>query len=187
VKEKYKIKGDYLLFLSTLKPSKNVEGIVEAYKLLKDKGVKDTLVIGGKKGWLFDSIYEKVKVLRLESEILFTDFIDEEDKAPMILGSKALISPSHWEGFGMHVVESLACGTPVIVSRVASLPEVVGDAGIYVDNNDVSDIAAGMEELLGLNPKEYNKLVGKGLKQVRKYSWNKAAKETLGVFEKAVS
>jgi glycosyltransferase involved in cell wall biosynthesis len=93
VKKKYKIQKDYILFLSTLKPSKNIEGILTAYKALQDeKGVKEVLVIAGKKGWLYDPIFRQVQELGLTKNVIFTDFIDEEDKAPLLSGAKVFVA-----------------------------------------------------------------------------------------------
>ena len=185
IREKYKIPKDYLLFMSMLKPSKNIEGLLEAFALSKNKLDDIKLVIAGKKGWLFESIFEKVQELGLKKDVIFTDYIHESDKEGLIKGAKAFILPSYWEGFGMDVLNAMACGTPVIVSRVASLPEVAGKAGIFVNPNNVKDISKAILKVLLLPPKEYNMLVNAGLEQVKKFSWEKSAKETLEVLKKA--
>lgn len=187
VRKKYSIEGDYVLFLGTLKPSKNIEGLIEAFNLLKtkekiDKKVK--LVIAGKKGWLYKSIFRKVKELNLGKRIVFTDFVDENDKPALIYGAKAFVLPSFWEGFGMDVLNAMACGTPVVISQVASLPEVAGDAGIYVNPDRKESIAKGIEKILNMGKVEYNKLVKKGFRQAEKFSWHKTARKTLEILEK---
>jgi len=181
VKKKYKIDGQYILFLSTLKPSKNIEGLIDAFSLLSNKKSVDRhlkLVISGRKGWLYRSIYEKVKNLNLGKRVIFTDFVRENDKPALIKGALVFASPSFWEGFGMHVLEALACGTPVVVSKIASLPEVAGKAGVYIEPEDNTSIARGLEKILSLSKIEYNKQVEKGILQARKFSWDKAARET---------
>jgi glycosyltransferase involved in cell wall biosynthesis len=188
VKKTYGITGDYILFLSTLKPSKNIEGIIDAYYKIcsynKDISVK--LVIAGKKGWLFNSIFKKVKDLNLGKKVIFTDFIEEKDKPALLSGATLLISPSFWEGFGMHILESLACGTPVVISNVASIPEVVGGAGVFVNPESPESISKGIIKVLSMKEEEYNKIVKMGIKQADKYSWKKCARETIRILEKAV-
>jgi len=185
IKEKYSIVDDYILYISTLKPSKNVEGLIEAFSEVKNQFPKLKLVIAGKKGWLFESIFEKVKKLGLEGRIVFTGYFPEEDRPGLMMGAQAYILPSFWEGFGMEALNAMACGKPVIVSNVASLPEVVGEAGIYIDPYKVDSIAKAISKVLTLPKSDYNKIVEKGLKQVRKFSWEKSGRETLKVLEEA--
>jgi glycosyltransferase involved in cell wall biosynthesis len=184
-KKKYKVSGNYLLFLSMLKPSKNIGGLIDAYAETKGKIGEVKLVIAGKKGWLYENIFEKVKKLGLENDVIFTDYIHESDKRGLIKGAKAFVLPSFWEGFGMDVINALACGTPVIVSKVASLPEVAGDAGIYMDPDDKASIAKAIRKVLLLPQKEYNILIKAGLKQAKRFSWEKSARETLKVLNSA--
>ncbi len=184
VKKKYSIVNNYILFLGTLKPSKNVEGLVEAWGKIMNKYPDLTLVIGGKKGWLYDSIFEKVKKLGMEDRVVFTDYVDEEDKPYLIKGAHLFVIPSFWEGFGIDALTSMASGVPVIASNKGSLPEVVGDAGVVVSPDDTDDIARGVEKVLAMNKKEYNNLVEKGIKQSKKFSWEKACQKTLDILIK---
>lgn len=179
IRERYTIVGDYILFLSTLKPSKNVEGLLEAFA--KVSGIK--LVIAGKKGWLYDSIFAKTEKLGLKDGVIFTDFIDENDKPALMAGAKVFCLPSFWEGFGLDVLNAMACGVPVVVSDKGSLPEVAGDAGVYIDPKSSESIAAGIKKVLSLSDLEYNKLVGKGIEQVGRFSWEKTARQTLTILE----
>jgi glycosyltransferase involved in cell wall biosynthesis len=180
IRNTYSIVNDYILYLSTLKPSKNVEGLLEAYAKIKDA---PTLVIAGKKGWLYESIFERVQKLGIEKKVIFTDFIPDDDRAPLIAGAKLFVLPSFWEGFGLDVLNAMACGVPVVCSNVGSLPEVAGDAGILVDPYNTDSIKEGIEKVLSMNPSEYNKIVDKGLTQVKKFSWEKTARETLKILE----
>jgi len=181
VKRKYKIGKNYILYLGTLKPSKNIEGLLKAFALIKDDFPDYFLVIAGKKGWLFDSIFEKVKKMGLQEKVIFTGFVAEEEKAPLMAGAKVFASPSFWEGFGLIALEAMACGTPVVVSDVASFPEVVGKAGILVNPRSVKSIAAGIKKVISASEKEYNEWVRQSLKQVKKFSWRKAAAETINL------
>lgn len=188
VKKKYSLANDYVLFLSTLKPSKNIEGLVDAFSILrKDKGIGKSLklVISGKKGWLYRSIFEKVKEKKLDEDVVFTNFICEKDKPALLSGARVFVAPSFWEGFGIHVLEAMACGTPVVVSNIASLPEVASKAGVYVDPYNPEDIAKGIKKVLTMPETEYTKLVENSLEQASKFSWENTARKTLKILEKA--
>jgi len=178
VKGKYKIKNDYLLFLSTLKPSKNIEGLLKAFAELKDD--KLSLVIAGKKGWMFESVFAKAKDLDLLEKVVFTDFVPDAEVPALIAGAKSFVLPSFWEGFGISVVEAMAVGTPVVVANTGSLPEVVGEAGIVVNPDDPQDIARGIKE--SFSKKE--QLIEKGFKQIVKYDWGKCGQKVLKVLLK---
>jgi len=178
VSQKYRIKGDYLLFLSTLKPRKNVEGLLEAFKNLEIKGLK--LVIAGRKGWLFQSIFAKAKELGLESKVVFTGFVDEADVPALMKGAKVFILPSFWEGFGIPVVEAMACSTPVVVSNAGSLPEIVGEGGIIINPYNPEEIAQGIEKAID----NRDDLIKKGLRQAQKFSWQKCAEKTIKILER---
>lgn len=184
VKEKYSIVNDYVLFMGTLKPSKNIEGIIKAYKILLPKHPNIKLVIAGKKGWLYESVFNLVRELRLEKDVIFTDFVDEEDKGALILGSRAFVLPSFWEGFGLDILSAFALGVPVVASNVGSLPEIVGEAGELVDPYKIDSIAKGIENVLNLNKVNYARLMKKQKKQLTKFSWQKAASKTLEVLRK---
>ncbi len=179
VKDKYTIVSDYILFLSTLKPSKNIEGLIEAFNIISGRFPDVKLAIAGKKGWLYDSIFEKTQKLNLEKKIIFTDYVSEEDKPALIAGAKVFCLPSFHEGFGLDVLNAMACGIPVVISDRGSLPEVAGKAGVYIDPNFPKSIAEGLDKVLSMNDIEYNKLVAKGLDQVKKFSWEKTALTTL--------
>lgn len=188
VLEKYKIDNDYILFLSTLKPSKNIARLLDAYKILFDKNQKvPMLVIAGKKGWMYDPIFLQVKHLGLTQKVRFTDFIPEEDKPSLMKGARVFVSPSLWEGFGIHVLEAMGSGTPVVVSNIASLPEVGGNAAVYVDPSNALSIAKGIQKVLSLGEIEYNKLKEECLAQASTFSWEKTARETLDILVRAAS
>jgi len=139
-----------------------------------------TLVISGKKGWLYQSVFDKVKELGLTKKVVFTGFVDEEDVPDLMGGAKVFTLPSFWEGFGIPAVNAMACGVPVVVSNAGSLPEVVGEAGVMVDPYKPEEIARGIKEAI----EDRDELVRKGLEQAKKFSWEKCAQETLKVLEK---
>jgi glycosyltransferase involved in cell wall biosynthesis len=183
VNEKYSIVDDYILYLGTLKPSKNIEGLIRAFVTIKYKFSDIKLVIAGKKGWQYASIFKKVEELGLKDRVIFTDFVPEEDKPGLFAGAKAFVLPSFWEGFGLDILNAMACGVPVVASDVGSIPEVVGDAGILVDPKNVDSIAKGIKRVLSMTKLEYNSIVEKGLVQAKKFSWEETARETLKIIE----
>jgi glycosyltransferase involved in cell wall biosynthesis len=183
VMNKYSIVDDYVLYLGTLKPSKNIEGLIEAFAKIEGNFPGIQLVIAGKKGWLYEPIFKQVQENGLEGKVTFTDFVDEKDKAGLIKGAKVFVLPSFWEGFGLDILNAMACGVPVVASGVGSLPEVVGDAGILVDPNSTDSIAKGVHRVLSMGELEYNSMIKKGLSQVKKFSWEESARQTLKIIE----
>lgn len=187
-KKKYRIEDDYLIFIGTLQPRKNLERLIEAFgKLILNSQLSTlNLVIVGKKGWMYDQIFEKVKSLNLEKEIIFTDYVPDAELPALISGAKVYILPSLWEGFGIPVIEAQACGIPVIVSKTSSLPEIVGDSGLLIDPESIGSIADGVKKVLTEN-QTYSNLVKKGFENIKRFSWEKCAQETLQVLEKVVA
>jgi len=177
VKEKHGIGGNYILYLGTLKPNKNIEGLVDAYHVLYSKlNVSSCkLVIAGKKGWLYQSIFEKVKQLGLENEIIFAGFVPDEEVPILMKGAKLFVMPSFWEGFGIPVLEAMDAGVPVVCSNAASLPEVAGEAALLVNPYNPRDIAEGIRSIL-TDQKLRQKLIEKGKEQVKVFSWEKCSK-----------
>lgn len=180
VLSKYGINRPYLFFLSSLKPSKNVEGLIRAFNILKSANL--TLVISGKKAWLYDQIFKLVQNLKISDRVIFTGFVDEADTPALLAQAEAFIMPSFYEGFGIPVLEAMAAGIPVVVSRVASLPEVAGEAGIYIDPGSVDSLAAGIKTALG---PEKSRFVSAGLKRVKLFRWADSARQTLLCLETA--
>ncbi len=177
---KYKIERPFFFFLGSLRPSKNIEGLIKSFGHSHSLA-KHMLVIGGRKGWLYEQIFELVKELKLEKRIIFTGFLPDPDLPTLMSASDAFVMPSFIEGFGIPILEAMACGTPVVISNIASLPEVGGDAAIYVDPRDPNSIADGLSRAV----KERGKFVKLGLERVKLFDWAKTAQETLMVLESA--
>jgi len=190
VKKKYKITGDYIVFVGTLQPRKNIERLIEAFSLVNGKwkmvngGLN--LVIVGKKGWMYDQILQKSNELGIEDKVIFTDFVPDNDLPSLISGAKVYVNPSLWEGFGIPVVEAQACGVPVAVSNSSSLPEIVGDSGALFDPTDVNAITSALGNLL-TNAKTRSDLVKKGHENLKRFSWEACAEQTLLVLTKFAS
>jgi glycosyltransferase involved in cell wall biosynthesis len=183
VKKKYKLPSKYILYLGTLEPRKNIVRIIESYSKLKTQiNEQIYLVIAGKKGWMYEEIFKKVESLGLENDVIFTGYVDEIDKHLLYKMSEVFVFPSLYEGFGMPVLEAMAAGVPVITSNTSALPEVVGDAGILINPNDVEELANAMKKVL--EDKDLKqKLIKKGLTQSLKFSWEKSARKLLEIYK----
>ncbi|QQG47105.1 MAG: glycosyltransferase family 4 protein [Candidatus Woesebacteria bacterium] len=183
VKNKYHINKNYILFLGTLKPSKNIEGLLLAFAKISKEFPDIELVISGKKGWLFESIFHKAKELNLENRVIFTGFVDEKDKPSLIGSAKIFCLPSFWEGFGLDVLNALASGVPCIISDRGSLPEVGGLVALYADPQNTDSIAYNLKKVLSMKKVEYNKLSRNSAKWAQKFDWEKTANKTLKILE----
>lgn len=186
IKSKYKIKGDYIIAVGTLQPRKNHQRLIEAFHLLgtRHQVPGTSLVVVGKRGWLYDEILEKSKKLGIEKQVIFTGFVPDGELPALISGARVYVNPSLWEGFGIPVIEAQACSVPVVVSNSSSLPEIVGDSAILVDPESVDSIAGGIEKVL-TNEKTRSDLVRKGFENIKRFSWENCAKETLKVLQTA--
>jgi glycosyltransferase involved in cell wall biosynthesis len=178
VKQKYGIKGDYILSLSNLEPRKNLLSLVDAYCQL-DKSTRDNtaLLLVGVNGWkteaLFDHIIDKVQ--QGYNIIRPSKYVSDKDKAAIISGAKMLVYPSHYEGFGMPPLEALACGVPVITANNSSLPEAVGKAGIMADCSTPEDLLKAMQDALSRIDSLIQQTITDGPEHARNFSWKKSA------------
>jgi len=178
VKKKYGISGSYLLYVGTLQPRKNISRLIEAFAKLEKPRLK--LVIGGKKGWFYQQIFEKVKDLGIEDRVIFTGFVPNEDLPALIKSSRAYVLPSLYEGFGMPPVEAQAVGVPVVVSKTSSLPEAIGESGIYIENpKSVDCIRDALKEVLELSPQQKEAIMIQGKENAKRFDWKESAKEIL--------
>lgn len=185
----YHLQPPYILFLGSLKPSKNVERLVQSFaSLTKNKKVSPDLklIIAGKKAWLYEQIFAQVKKFQLENRVVFTGYFPEEDKPYLISGAEVFVLPSFFEGFGIPAVEAIACHVPVVVSRVACLPEVVGPAGFYIDPQNSQSIEKGLAQALFLSKSQKEEITNNALNYIKMFSWDSAAKKTISVLENVV-
>jgi len=172
----------YILYLGTLEPRKNVERLIEAFiQLKKEKQINVKLVISGIKGWGYQSIFDKVVSLGVEKEIIFSGFIPNELIPFLYNGASAFVYPSLYEGFGLPVVEAMACGVPVVTSNVSSLPEVAGDAAILINPYSVDELADGIWRILS-DEELRTQCIKKGIERAKLFTWERCAKNTLDAF-----
>ena len=177
IKEKYNLPDDFYLCLSTLEPRKNMKLLIEAFFNLKKEGkIKSELVLAGRKGWKLDDVlgYDSDFV---NSSIHVTGFIDDEDLPFIYSLATAFVFPSLYEGFGIPIIEAMACNTIVVSSDSSSLPEVVGDAGILFKNNDVRELEKVICEIKDMSEADRQTYIRKGQERIKRFSWDKEAEK----------
>lgn len=183
---RYELEPGFLLYVGTLEPRKNLPGLLQAYRSLLDAETSDVpLVVVGGKGWLYDEIFERVEALCLEKHVRFLHDVPDSDLPGLYNAASLLAAPSFYEGFGLPALEAMACGTPVVVANRASLPEVVGGAGLLVDPEDPDDIAHALTTVLTDN-RLRARMRRLGLAQAAHFTWDRAAQETLAVYREVL-
>lgn len=183
VKSRYTITGDYFLYLGTLQPRKNLARVIDAFATIETKA---SLVLAGKRGWLYDDLFSQVRRLGLEKRVLFPGYVAEEDKAALLSGALAFVFPSLYEGFGLPVLEAQACGRPVITSTTSSLPEVAGNGALLVDPRDSSAIADAMQRIAA-GPALCESLIERGFVNTRRFSWATCAQAVMDAIERCAA
>ncbi len=182
---KHGIKFPFILGVGTLEKRKNIPNILRAFYILKKAGINHKLVIVGKNAWNSKKIFNIVKELDLNRDVIFTGYVENEDLVKLYNTADLFVYPSLYEGFGLPPVEAMSCGCPVITSNTTSLPEVVGNAGIKVDPHDYKALANEMYRIL-TNDDFKTELSEKGLKRAQLFSWEKTARETWKVYEEVL-
>ena len=178
----------YLLYVGTEQPRKNLVGLLKAFSRLKSqRDFKDLKLVkvgraGGPEAEFRKETLRAVRELELSDDVVFTEYVAEKDLPAYYSGAECFILPSFYEGFGFPPLEAMACGCPVIVSNLASLPEIVGDAALSVDPKDISSLVGALHAVL-TDERLKRELVSKGLERASQFSWEKAARETLKVYE----
>ena len=188
-KTTYNIAKHYILSVGTIQPRKNYVRLIEAFsgflKLNKQKFGEIDLVIVGKKGWLYEDILAAPKKFGVEKQVKFLNFVPDADLPALYKNALCFALPSLYEGFGLPVLEAMAQGCPIVVSSVSSLPEIAGKAGIYVTPEDVPSIVKGLlTAVRQRNLIQGRSRIKKGLEQVKKFTWEAAAEQTLEILER---
>jgi glycosyltransferase involved in cell wall biosynthesis len=182
VGQKYNLPRKFILYFGTLEPRKNLVGLIEAYGIFRAKlppaGDYPKLVLAGSRGWLYDEIFKAAKKSSYAGDIIFIGFVEPNDKPHLFNLASLFVYPSFFEGFGFPPLEAMACGVPTLVSHTSSFPEVAGGGALMVDPYNFEEIAWAMNEILSDNDLKRD-LIESGLAQVKKFSWDKCAQETL--------
>lgn len=182
IRKKYGIEKDFFLYVGGFNPRKNIPSLLMAYAFIKNKLHKPyNVVILGKPGPAYDSLIKLCKNLRITKDCIFTGYIPVSDMPYFYNAAEIFVYPSLYEGFGLPLVEAMACGTPVVTSDVTSIPEVVGDAAIKVSPKDYESIGESLLHLLE-DENLYKEMSKKALERASLYSWDKTAIETLKVY-----
>ena len=187
-KNKYKIEGEYILFMNTIKPLNNLSRLIEAFSksrlILKGKKPNSNykLVLAGKSGWMSDEIKQIAKDFGLKNEIIFPGYIAPQDLNALFAGADIFVSVPVYEEFGSPVLEAMACGTPVICSDVSSLPEITNGAAQMVNPYDIDRIKNMILKVLD-DDRLREEMKKKGLEQARKFHWKKTAEETVKIYK----
>jgi glycosyltransferase involved in cell wall biosynthesis len=180
--------GEYLLHVGTLEPRKNLRRLIEAYALLLKEASEPVpeLILVGAVGWNYQEILVLVEALALQDKVRYVGRLPAEVLPALYSGARVFVYPSLYEGFGLPPLEAMACGVPVITSNTSSLPEVVGDAGVTVSPTDTVALAEALADLL-FDTERRQSLREAGLARARKFSWERAARETLAVYQRSVN
>lgn len=182
VRATYNLRTPYVLYVGTLEPRKNLVRLVRAWHQLRRRGaIPHRLVIVGARGWQDGPIFREAQALGCADEIIFTGYVPLSD-LPALYGAADLFAfPSLYEGFGLPMVEAMACGTPVLTSRAPALVEVAGDAALHVDASSVSAIGEGLERVL-MDSALGEELRERGIRRAGEFSWQRTARQTLQVY-----
>jgi glycosyltransferase involved in cell wall biosynthesis len=171
----------YIFSVGTVQPRKNYPRLIRALAALRAEGRDVGLVIAGGRGWLDDPIYSAIRGNGLAQYVHLIGFADDEDLPALYSGAAAFAFPSLYEGFGLPILEAMACGTPVVTSNVSSLPEVAGDTALMVDPTDLEGLTAALRRLLD-DENLRQRLVAGGLKRAREFSWDRAAQNLKNIY-----
>ncbi len=186
VRRRYGLPQRFILCISTIEPRKNLTTLLEAYAALRHDHPDVRLVIVGGKGWLFERFFERLRSLGLEGEVVLTGYVPNEDVPALLNAAEVFAFPSEFEGFGLPPLEAMACGVPVVCSNAASLPEVVGEAGVLLPPRDVAAWVEALGRLLD-DAQLGEDLRAHGLERASRFTWDAAARRTLDVYRSVMA
>jgi glycosyltransferase involved in cell wall biosynthesis len=175
----------YLFTVGTFQPRKNLEATLGAFERLADAGADHHLVVAGARGWSDDGLVARLERARWRSRIHLVGRVSDDSLVTLYRGADCFVFPSRGEGFGLPPLEAMACGTPVVASRASSIPEVVGDAGLLVDPDEVAEIAGALERVVG-SPSIRAELVRRGRERALGFTWARCAELTVAAYRRAL-
>jgi glycosyltransferase involved in cell wall biosynthesis len=178
----YDFSKPYILFVSTIEPRKNINAIISAFNYLKEKSkIEHQLILIGQKGWHHHPIFEAIAASSWNSQVHHLNYLSDELVALFYSQADVFVYPSHYEGFGLPVLEAMTLGAPVITSNTSSLPEVAGDAALLVDPNEPTQLAEAILKVIS-DCQLRSQLIHKGQERAKLYSWERTAQETLKAY-----
>ena len=181
VRERHCLPERFLLYVGTIEPRKNLSVLLDALKILMERGGGVPLVVAGAKGWMYEEFFLKVRKTGLEGNVLFTGYIPDKELPELYSAAEAFLYPSLYEGFGFPVLEAMACGTPVVCSNSSSLPEVAGKAAILLSPDAPGDWADTIKGVLDSGTLR-ERMRDEGIRQASRFRWEKTARETWEVY-----
>lgn len=182
VRAAHRLPRAYLLFVSTLEPRKGIDTLLDAFAAVHSQRPDLALVIAGKRGWYWQALLDRMAALGIAAHVHLLDYVPASDLAALYSGASVFVFPSRYEGFGLPVLEAMACGVPVITTNVSSLPEVAGDAALLTPPDDAATLAAAIEAVMG-QPALQAELRARGVAQAQRFTWERTAAATLAVYE----
>jgi len=183
LRQKHRLPQEFLLCVATLEPRKNLSRLLHAFQSLRQSGrTAASLVIVGRKGWLYDRIFAEILAAGLKDDVVFTGHVADEDLAGLYSLARAFVYPSLYEGFGLPCIEAMACGCPVVTSNRGALLEVTGQAAVHADPEDVASIASAIERI-SQDDALRQVLIERGLERARLFTWDRYACEMIKAFE----
>jgi glycosyltransferase involved in cell wall biosynthesis len=185
ISQKYNLPAEFILYVGVVEPRKNLISLLNVFQNLQKSNKNLGLVIAGQTGWGYHAVQEMVAKLELRDTVLFTGYIPPEDLPAIYNLARLFVYPSIYEGFGLPVLEAMACGTPTITTSISSLPEIVGDAGILVPPNDDRALLEAIKSLLE-DEKDQNRLSTRGLQHAAEFTWTRTAQETCEIYSQVL-
>ena len=175
-------KEDYILFVGTLEPRKNVGGLIKAFDLLKkESGISHRLYIVGMKGWMYEDIFRAYEKAEFKKDIIFKGYVEEKELERLYQRASVFAYPSFYEGFGFPIVEAFCAGTPVVTSKTSSCGEIAGDSALLVDPKDHGEIAASVKRLID-NQDLRQELINKGIERAKRFTNTESARQLVNLF-----
>lgn len=184
LRTKYGLLGRVILFVGLIEPRKNLERLIRAYAKLKSLHQDSCLVLAGSQGWGYEAVLRAVSESGVKDRVFFPGFIPDRELPSLYNLADVFVYPSLYEGFGLPVLEAMSCGTPVVASRVSSMPEIAGDAALLVDPHDVDSIAQALERVL-VDRTLRERMAEGGIRRSQPFTWERTARETLAAYEEA--
>ncbi len=182
VRARYRLPERYILAVGTLEPRKNLSRLVDACGPLFDAGLVDALVLVGARGWLYEGFFQHLEASPWRERVILPGFVREQDLPAVYGGALVTAQPSLYEGFGLPVLEAMACGSPVCASNSSSLPEVGGDAALYFDPENVGEMTETLRAVV--TSQELRRHMREaGLARARQFTWAETARRTVAVYE----
>ena len=186
VRTRYGLPEQFLIHVGVIEPRKNLTRLVEALQRLRDEGLTIPLVVVGPKGWLYDDFFRRLEQLQVRDAVSFPGYLPLADLAAAYSAARLAVTPSVYEGFGLPVLEAMACGTPVVCSSASSLPEIGGNAARYFDPLSIEEMAAAIRTVW-TDPDLQSSMRHRGLAQAAGFSWQHTAQQTLSLYDQVLA